>query len=95
MDEDDDLFHVLLSSHAERQLVDLGEAAADALAEVEELRRDDLPWVAESLPPQQGREVWMLWAGGVRVLFDTEDYDLTIQGFGLRPPPGRRRRRGH
>jgi len=88
----DGRFQVLLSSHAERQLADLGEDAVEALAELGQLRRDDLVWVAESLPPQQGREVWMYWAGGVRVLFDTEDDDLTVQGFGL--SPGRRRAGG-
>ena len=83
-------FNVLLSSHAERQMGVLGPAAEEALAELERLAPDDLPWVAESLPSQGGRSVWMYWAGGVRVLFDTEEEDLTVQGFGLRP--GRRRR---
>jgi hypothetical protein len=92
-------FNVLLSSHAERQLQVLGPAAEQALAELERLDPDELPWVAESLPAQGGRAVWMYWAGSVRVLFDTEEDDLTIQGFGLRPgrrrnaPGGRRRPR--
>ncbi len=81
---------MLLSSHAERQLEVLGEDAAEALTELAMMAPDDLPWVAEALPPQAGRSVWMYWSGGVRVLFDTEDTDLTVQGFGLRP--GRRRR---
>jgi hypothetical protein len=91
-------FNVLVSSHAERQLQVLGRPAEEALAELERLAPDDLPWVAESLPAQAGRDVWMYWAGGVRVLFDTEEGDLTVQGFGLRPgrrrhpTPGRRHR---
>ncbi len=79
-------FDVLLSSHAARQITELGRPAEQALAYLKEMTLDDIMWSAQSLPPQQGREVWLLWAGSVRVLFDVEEGDLTIQGFGLRPP---------
>jgi hypothetical protein len=85
MRKDEGTFNVLLSSHAERQLEELGWPAEEALAELRRVTEDDLPWMAEELPPQGGRQVWMLWAGQVRILFDTEDGDLTVQGFGLRP----------
>ncbi len=78
--------HVFLSAHAARQLEELGSPANQALRYIRQLEPEEIEYTAQSLPPQQGREVWMLWAGSVRVLFDTEDDDLTIQGFGLRPP---------
>jgi hypothetical protein len=78
--------NVLLSSHAARQITELGRPAEQALAYLGEMTLDDIMWSAQALPPQQGREVWLLWAGSVRVLFDVEDGDLTVQGFGLRPP---------
>ncbi|HLN16400.1 MAG TPA: hypothetical protein VK277_06540 [Acidimicrobiales bacterium] len=77
--------NVIVSAHAERQLDELGRPAEEALAELRSLSRDDIFWAAEALPPQGGREVWMLWCRRVRVLFDTEDDDLTVQGFGRRP----------
>ncbi len=77
--------NVILTGHARRQLDELGAPAARAVRYLESVDRDDLWAVAEALPPQHGREMWMLWAGEVRVLLDTEEDDLTIQGFGLRP----------
>jgi len=77
--------NVIVSAHAERQLEVLGAPAAEALDELRSLSRDDIAWMAERLVPQGGREVWMLWARRVRVLFDLEDDDLTVQGFGRRP----------
>lgn len=81
--------NVILSAHARRQLAALGSVAEDALDDLSSLDHDHLPWVAEALPEQRGREVWMFWAREVRVLFDVEGEDLTVQGFGKRP---RRRR---
>lgn len=82
--------NVILSAHARRQLADLGWAAEQALEELESLDKDELGWVAEPLPPQGGRDVWMLWCASVRVLFDVEDDDLTVHGFGKRPGRARR-----
>lgn len=42
--------------------------------------------MAEPLPAQRGREMWLLWADEVRVLFDVEGTDVTVHGIGLRPP---------
>ncbi|MHB1584229.1 MAG: hypothetical protein ACYCU7_01315 [Acidimicrobiales bacterium] len=51
--------------------------------------------MAEPLPAQRGREVWLVWADEVRVLLDVEGSDVTVQGIGLRPPRrGDRRRPG-
>jgi hypothetical protein len=83
---------VHLSAHAQRQLDDLGPDALAAVEHLSELSHDEIAWSAEQLPSQHGREVWMFWAGSVRVLFDIEDDDLTIQGFG-RSPRRRRDRR--
>jgi hypothetical protein len=80
--------NLILSGHARNQLAELGDAAEDALCELRSLELDDVPWVAEELPPRHGRRVWMLWASEVRVLFDTEGEDLTVQGFGKRPRSG-------
>jgi hypothetical protein len=77
--------NVIVTAHAERQLADLGQPAAQVLAHLEQMSHDEISWTAESLPSQHGREMWLLWAGSVRVLFDIEDNDLTVHGFGLRP----------
>ena len=77
--------NVILTTHARRQLEELGPPAHAALRFLEAMEPGELAWTAERLPPQHGREVWMLWAGSVRVLLDLEDDDLTVQGFGLRP----------
>jgi hypothetical protein len=84
---------VHLTAHAQRQMDDLGTDALAAVQHLSELSRDEIAWSAEQLPPQHGREVWMFWAGSVRVLFDIEDDDLTIQGFGRSPRRARQRRR--
>ncbi len=76
---------VELSAHATRQLEELGEPAEAAVEMLRSMTYDELAWSAESLPPQRGREIWMLWAGSVRVLLDTEDDEACIQGFGLTP----------
>jgi hypothetical protein len=76
---------VTLSGHARRQLGELGRAAEEVVAYLERISYDEITWSAESLPPQHGREMWMLWAGAVRVLFDTEPGELTVHGFGLQP----------
>jgi hypothetical protein len=77
--------NVIVSSHAERQLGDLGRPAEQVLAYLREISYDEILWSAQAMPPQNGREVFLLWAGSVRVLFDIEADDLTIQGFGLSP----------
>ena len=77
--------NVILTEHAQRQLDDLGPPAEAAVRYLRQVDRDELGWMAEPLPSQHGREVWMLWAGTVRVLVDLGDDDLTVQGFGLRP----------
>ena len=77
--------NVILSTHAQRQLQQLGVPAQRALVALREMSYEEIRWSSEHLPPQRGREVRMLWAGSVRILFDIEDSDLTVQGFGLRP----------
>lgn len=76
---------VLLSHHARRQLDELGSPAARALAVLEQLSREEISLVAEALPPQHGREMWLLWAGRVRILFDIEGDELNVHGFGRVP----------
>ncbi len=76
---------VVLTAHARRQLSELGPAAEVALAALAGMSHEEISCSAESLPPQRGREMWMLWAGTVRILFDIEGDDLTVEGFGLRP----------
>ena len=91
LDPPDELFaegdglNVILSAHAEKQLDELGRPALEVLAHLRQMSHDQITWMAESMPSQHGREVWLLWAGAVRVLFDIEEGDLTVQGFGLRP----------
>jgi hypothetical protein len=85
---------VHLSQHATRQLDELGYDAQAAVEHLSEMSREEIEWTAEQLPSQHGREVWMFWGGSVRVLFDIEGDDLTIQGFGRSPrSSGRSRRR--
>lgn len=76
---------VVLSSHARRQLDELGAPAQRALGALERMDHDEIALIAEPLPPQQGREMWLLWAGRVRILFDIDDDELTIHGFGRVP----------
>jgi hypothetical protein len=78
-------YNVIVSAHAARQLEELGRPAQAALGYLREAARDELRWAAQPMPSQHGRDVWLLGAGGVRVLFDIEQGDLTIQGFGLQP----------
>ena len=78
-------YHVIVTSHAARQLDELGPPAETALRYLREATRDELMWSAQPMPSQHGREVWLLGAGSVRVLFDVEEDDLTVQGFGLQP----------
>jgi hypothetical protein len=78
-------YNVIVSSHAARQLDELGAPADVALAYLREAARDELTWAAQPMPSQHGRDVWLLGAGAVRVLFDIEEDDLTVQGFGLQP----------
>lgn len=56
------------------------------MAWLEQLELDELRWMAERLPSQRGREMWLLWADEVRVLLDVEGSDVTVHGVGLRPP---------
>jgi len=84
---------VILTAHAEAQLDRLGAPARAAVDWLETMDLDEIRWMAESLPPQHGREMWLLWADGVRVLFDMEDSDVTVHGIGLRPTRHSRRRR--
>ncbi len=83
---------VILTAHAGAQMEKLGPRAGAAIAWLEQMDRNDIRWLAEPLPPQKGREMWLLWADGVRVLFDVEDSDLTVHGVGLRPSRRSRRR---
>jgi hypothetical protein len=76
---------VLLSSHAACQVSELAPHAEMIVEHLRRVTREDLSWTAQRLPPQQGREVWLLGAGPLRVLFDIEDGDLTVHGFGRRP----------
>ncbi len=76
---------VVLSSHARRQLETLGPPATRALAALEGLSREEIAAVAEPLPSQRGREMWLLWAGRVRILFDVDHDELTVHGFGKVP----------
>lgn len=76
---------VVLSRHAQRQLGELGAPAERALAALSTLDREEIAMVAEPLPPQHGREMWLLWAGPVRILFDLERDELTVHGFGRVP----------
>lgn len=86
---------VYLSAHAARQLEVLGQPARDAVERLRSLSLDEIEWLAEPLPAQRGREMWLLWDREVRVLFDIEGDDVTVQGVGLRPPSrGRRRQFG-
>ncbi len=78
-------FNVILSAHASRQMDDLGEPAHRALRYLREAAHEELEWSAQPMPSQHGRRVWLLGAGAVRVLFDVEEDDLTVQGFGLQP----------
>jgi hypothetical protein len=78
-------FKVILSAHAARQMDDLGTPAQRAVRYLQETTRDEIEWTAQPMPSQHGRDVWLLGAGPVRVLFDIEDDDLTVQGFGLQP----------
>ena len=78
-------FNVILSAHAARQMDDLGAPAQRALRYLQEAAREELEWSAQPMPSQHGRDVWLLGAGPVRVLFDIEEDDLTVQGFGLQP----------
>ena len=78
-------FNVILTAHASRQMEDLGAPALRALRYLQEAAREELEWSAQPMPSQHGRDVWLLGAGTVRVLFDVEDDDLTVQGFGLQP----------
>ena len=78
-------FNVILSSHAARQMGELGAPAERALRYLQETGREELEWSAQPMPSQHDRQVWLLGAGPVRVLFDIEDDDLTVQGFGLQP----------
>jgi hypothetical protein len=84
-------FTVILTNHAQEQLDALGPRAIGALEWLQALDLDDIEWMAERLPPQKGLDMWLLWAEGVRILFDIEDSDLTVHGVGLRPTGGRRR----
>jgi len=86
---------VILTAHAEAQIETLGRPARDALDRLASLEADEIRWMAEPLPPQHGREMWLLWGEGVRILFDIEDSDLTVHGIGLRPSRRSRRRRDH
>ena len=76
---------VQLSSHAARQLQELGTPAARALAVLREMSHEEIALMAEPLPSQHGREMWLLWAGRVRILFDIEVEELTVHGFGRVP----------
>lgn len=76
---------VVLTTHARRQLEGLGAPARRALAVLQEMSHEEIAKVAESLPAQHGREMWLLWAGKVRILFDIEDGELTVHGFGHVP----------
>ena len=76
---------VLLTAHAEAQLERLGGGARDAVGRLSSMSLEEIRWTAEPLPPQQGREMWLLWGDGVRVLFDVEGSDVTVHGVGLRP----------
>lgn len=76
---------VVLTHHAQRQLDELGAPAARALEALRQMSRDEIYFIAESLPSQHGREMWLLWAGRVRILFDIDEEDLTVHGFGRVP----------
>jgi hypothetical protein len=80
-----DPFNVIVSAHAGRQLDDLGAPAKRALRYLQQAPREELEWSAQPMKSQHGRAVWLLGAGPVRILFDVEDDDLTVQGFGLQP----------
>ena len=84
---------VILTAHAEAQLARLGPPARAAVDRLGAMGLEEIRWSAEPLPPQHGREMWLLWGNGVRVLFDVEDSDLTVHGIGLRPTRHSRRRR--
>ena len=84
---------VILNAHAARQVAELGPEADRAIEWLRQLDLDDIRGMAEPLPSQHGRDTWLLWAGGVRVLFDVEDTDLTVHGVGLRPHSRTPRRR--
>lgn len=77
---------VFLSAHAAEQLAELGRPAEEAVERLRMLSLEEIQWLAEPLPPQRGRDVWLLWDRDVRVLFDVEGTDVTVQGVGLRPP---------
>lgn len=78
-------FDVVLTSHAQRQLAALGLPAQRALDALGEMTHEEIEMLAEALPPQHGREMWLLWAGRVRLLFDIEGGELTVHGFGKVP----------
>ena len=86
---------VYLSTHATEQLEVLGRPAVEAVERLRSLSLEDVEWLAEPMPPQRGREVWLLWDREVRILFDVEGTDVTVQGIGLRPPPRGSRHRAH
>lgn len=76
---------VVLSRHAQRQLGELGRPAHQALAALREMTHEEISLVAERLPEQHGREMWLLWAGRVRILFDIDHEELMVHGFGRVP----------
>jgi hypothetical protein len=84
---------VIVTAHAQEQLEALGPPAELAIEWLRGMGIDDISWMAEPLPAQHGRQMWLLWADGVRVLFDVEDSDLTVHGVGLRPRSRAPRRR--
>jgi len=84
---------VIVTAHAQSQLERVGEPARAAVHRLGAMSLDEIRWMAEPLPPQRGREMWLLWGDGVRVLFDIEDSDLTVHGVGLRPSRRSRHRR--
>lgn len=86
---------VFLSSHAAEQLEVLGRPARQAVERLRALSLEEIQWLAEPMPPQRGRQVWLLWDREVRVLFDVEGTDVTVQGIGLRPPRRGSRRPAH
>lgn len=85
----EDMYQVVISTHAAEQLAQVGASAQKALDRIIGVTHSQIKTIGKELPERNGKEFWRVRTGKVAVLFEIDKNEVFVQGFAPRDRPPR------